>query len=71
MDLGARNAVAAVIRRNRPWKGLDDVEFAMLDWVCWYNERRLMEPIGYVSPAEFEPMYDQNQPSGLVPAGPH
>ena len=44
MDLGARNAVATVIRRNRPWKGLGDVEFAMLDWVCWYNERRLMEP---------------------------
>ena len=71
MDLGGRNAVAVVIRRNRPWKGLDDVEPAMLDWVCWYNERRLMEPIVYVPPAEFEPMYDQNQPSGLVPAGLH
>ena len=58
-----------VIRREGPWKGLDDVEFATLDWVCWYNEKRLLEPIGDIPPAEFEQMYYQGQQSGLVEAG--
>ncbi len=58
-----------VIRREGPWKGLDDVEFATLDWVCWYNEKRLLEPIGHITPAEFEQMYYQNQPSELIEAG--
>ncbi len=58
-----------VIRREGPWKGLDDVEFATLDWVCWYNDKRLLEPIGDIPPAEFEQMYYQNPPSGLVEAG--
>ncbi len=58
-----------VIRREGPWKGLDDVEFATLDWVCWYNEKRLLEPIGHITPAEFEQMYYQNQPSELIKAG--
>ena len=58
-----------VIRREGPWKGLDDVEFATLDWVYWYNEKRLLEPIGHIPPAEFEQLYYQNQPSGLIEAG--
>ncbi len=58
-----------VIRREGPWKGLDDVEFATLDWVCWYNEKRLLEPIRHITPAEFEQMYYQNQPSELIEAG--
>ena len=58
-----------VIRREGPWKGLDDVEFATLDWVYWYNEKRLLEPIGHIPPAEFEQLYYQNQPSGLTEAG--
>ena len=58
-----------VIRREGPWKGLDDVEFATLDWVCWYNDKRLLEPIGDIPPAEFEQMYYKNQPSGLDEAG--
>ena len=57
-----------VIRREGPWKGLDDVEFATLDWVSWYNERRLLEPIGDIPPAEFEQLYYQNQKSGLSEA---
>jgi transposase InsO family protein len=48
-----------VIRRRGPWRCLEDVEFATLDWISWYNERRLLEPIGYVPPAEFEAMYYQ------------
>jgi len=52
---------AEVIRLKGPWRGLDDVEFATLEWVDWFNHRRLLEPIGYIPPAEFEAMYDQRQ----------
>ncbi len=58
-----------VIRQKGPWKGLDDVEFETLDWVCWYNDQRLLEPIGDIPPAEFEQDYYQNRESGLVEAG--
>jgi putative transposase len=43
-----------LIRRRGPWKGLGEVEYATLEWVDWFNHRRLLEPIGYVPPAEFE-----------------
>jgi putative transposase len=46
-----------VIRRKGPWHHLEAVEFATLDWVDWFNTRRLLEPIGYVPPAEFEARY--------------
>jgi transposase InsO family protein len=46
-----------VIRRNGPWRHLEAVEFATLDWVDWFNHRRLLEPIGYVPPAEYEARY--------------
>jgi putative transposase len=46
-----------VIRRRGPWRSLDAVEFATLDWVDWFNHRRLLEPIGYVPPAEYEARY--------------
>jgi putative transposase len=42
-----------LIRRRGPWKSLEDVEFATLTWVDWFNTRRLLEPIGYVPPAEY------------------
>lgn len=42
------------VHRNGPWRGLEDVELATLEWVWWYNERRLMEPLGYLPPAEYE-----------------
>jgi transposase InsO family protein len=58
-----------VIRRGGPWRSVDQVEFATLDWVCWYNQRRLLEPIGYVPPTEFEEMYYRNQTSPAVMAG--
>ncbi len=41
-----------VIQRRGPWRQLDAVEFATLEWVDWFNNRRLREPIGYVPPAE-------------------
>jgi len=46
-----------VIRRRGPWRNLEAVEFATLAWVDWFNTRRLLEPIGYVPPAEFEARY--------------
>jgi putative transposase len=46
-----------VIRLKGPWRHLEAVEFATLDWVDWFNTRRLLEPIGYVPPAEYEARY--------------
>jgi transposase InsO family protein len=43
-----------VIRRRGPWRSLEAVEFATLAWVDWFNHRRLLEPIGFVPPAEAE-----------------
>ena len=43
-----------VIRRHGPWRGIDDVEIATLEWVDWFNNRRLLEPIGDIPPAEAE-----------------
>src|SRR5512134_3667280 len=46
-----------VIQRKGPWRHLEAVEFATLTWVDWFNTRRLLEPIGYVPPAECEARY--------------
>ena len=46
-----------VIRRKGPWRAIEAVEFATLTWVDWFNHRRLLEPIGYVPPAEYEARY--------------
>jgi putative transposase len=50
-----------LIRRRGPWKGLDEVEYATLEWVDWFNHRRLLEPIGHVPPAEFEAAYHRRE----------
>lgn len=49
-----------VIRQQGPWRNIEAVEFAVLRWVHWFNERRIMEPLGYVPPAEFEAEYYRN-----------
>jgi putative transposase len=46
-----------VIRPRGPWRSLEAVEFATLEWVHWFNHRRLLEPIGYLPPAEYEERY--------------
>jgi putative transposase len=46
-----------VIRRRGPWRNLEAVEFATLEWVDWFNNRRLLEPIGNIPPAEAEARY--------------
>jgi transposase InsO family protein len=48
-----------VIRRRGPWRSIEDVEFATLEWVAWYNTCRLLEPIGYVPPTEYEAAYER------------
>ena len=53
-----------LIRRRGPWRGLDDVEFATLEWVDWFNHRRLHGEIGMAPPAEIEDRYyRQNSPA--------
>ena len=53
-----------VIRRKGPWEGLDDVEYATLEWVDWFNHRRILEPIGDIPPADYENnYYRQNSPA--------
>jgi transposase InsO family protein len=46
-----------VIHPNGPWRNLEEVEFATLEWVDWFNNRRLLGPIGDIPPVEFEQMY--------------
>jgi putative transposase len=46
-----------VIHRRGPWRKLDDVEYATLEWVDWFNNRRLLESIGNLPPSEFELLY--------------
>jgi len=48
---------AEVIWRRSPWRSLEAVEFATLEWVDWFNNRRLLEPIGNIPPAEAEAAY--------------
>jgi len=57
-----------VIPRRGPWRGVEDVEFATLEWVAWYNDARLLAPLGYVPPAEFEQAYYDRQaaPEGMA-----
>ncbi len=53
-----------VIQRKGPWRHLEAVEFATLTWVDWFNTRRLLEPIGYVPPAEYEAAYYEHLNGG-------
>lgn len=48
---------AEVIHRRGPWRSFEAVEFATLEWVDWFNHRRLLEPIGNIPPAEAEELY--------------
>ena len=45
---------AEVIHRRGPWRSTETLEFATLEWVDWFNNRRLLEPIGNIPPAEAE-----------------
>jgi putative transposase len=58
-----------VIRRRGPWRCLEDVEFATLEWVDWFNNRRLLTSIGDVPPAEYEERYYHAQEAPAMMAG--
>jgi putative transposase len=52
---------AEVIRRRGPWRSLEAVEFATLEWAAWFNTRRILEPIGNMPPTEAEARYYAQQ----------
>jgi len=58
-----------VIHQLGPWRNVDHVEFETLDWVDWFNNRRLLEPIGDIPPVEFEELYWQRQEAPVAVAG--
>jgi transposase InsO family protein len=49
--------VVDLIEREGPWRNLEQVEYRTFQWVGWYNQRRLMEPLGDIPPIEFEQAY--------------
>jgi transposase InsO family protein len=60
---------AEVIRKNGPWRNLEEVEFATLEWVDWFNHRRLLSSIGDVPPAEFEARFYARQEEPTTEVG--
>jgi hypothetical protein len=58
-----------VIRRKGPWKSLESVEYATLEWVDWFNNRRLLEPIGNIPPVECESAYYAMEEAPVLVAG--
>jgi putative transposase len=60
---------AEVIHRQGPWRNMDQVEMETLVWVDWFNNRRLLEPIGNIPPAEYEELYYRSQESTAMGAG--
>jgi transposase InsO family protein len=51
-----------------PWRNLQQVEFAALEWVHWFNHHRLLEPIGNIPPADVEPSYYRSTSEPAVAA---
>ena len=62
---------AELIHRRAPWKTREAVELATLEWVSWFNHHRLLEPIGYIPPAEAEANYWRQQQGQVVAATDH
>ena len=58
-----------VINRRAPWRTVEAVELATLDWVDWFNNRRLLAPIGYVPPVECEEQCYRSQAAPAMLAG--
>ena len=50
-----------LIRPRGPWRDLDHIEYATLEYVDWFNHRRLLEPIGHIPPTETEANYHHNE----------
>jgi putative transposase len=58
-----------IIHPNGPWRNLEEVEFATLEWVDWFNNRRLLGPIGDIPPVEFEQMYYEQSEAPAMGVG--
>ena len=58
-----------LIYKEGPWPGMEQVELATLEWVDWFNNRRLFEPIGNIPPVEYEALYYQQQKAPAMVAG--
>lgn len=52
---------AELVHKQGPWKTVETLEWETLNWVSWFNQQRLLEPIGNVPPAELEAQYEQGQ----------
>ena len=61
---------AELIHRRAPWKTREAVELATLEWVSWFNHHRLLEPIGYIPPAEAEANYWRQQGQAIAAVKP-
>ncbi|WP_197287138.1 integrase core domain-containing protein [Planomonospora sphaerica] len=59
---------AELIRRHGPWRGIDDIELATLEYLDWYNHRRLHTACGHRPPAEFEAIYYRHNQSPVITA---
>lgn len=59
---------AEVIHHRGPWRNLDAVEYATLEWVDWYNHRRLLTSIGDIPPAEKELAYHRQERESAIGA---
>lgn len=66
--LDGRQHKAEVIHRRATWRTRDEVEWATLNWVDWFNNRRLLEPIGDIPPAEAERNYYARLTESVVTA---
>jgi hypothetical protein len=60
-----------VVRRPGRWLSLEAVQFATVEWVDWFNSRRLLEPIGNIPPVEFERAYYDAGEAPAAVAGPN
>ena len=53
---------AELVRNTGPWRGLDDLEMATVEYIDWYNNRRLHGQLGHIPPAEHEALHAMTQP---------
>jgi transposase InsO family protein len=50
-----------LIRQEGPWRSQDEVEYATLEWVTWFDTQRLLEPLGHLPPAQLEDQHQEQQ----------
>ena len=58
-----------LIHPNGPWRNVDEVEFGTLEWVDWFNNRRLLEPLGGIPPSEYEALWEERNQKPAMRAG--